>query len=192
MLVGRGIAMRIAVLCGLLCVLASPAGATLFQVTGTFEADGFLGTEQTPPVDLVIGSFEFLYDDTMAPLPSVSIAPTAAFSQLGSAIFDESNTEVRLFHEFGVLVQVWWGGLAGGQANLLAPGVDDLAVGYLIPDAGLFNVSYTLDGTVGTFRGVRSGRSGSLVFTVIPEPSTAVLLGLGLTALVAGRTRRAA
>jgi hypothetical protein len=62
---------------------------------------------------------EFLCDDTMAPLPSLSIAPTAALSQVGSAVFDASNTEVRLFHEFGVLDQVWWGGLAGGQANLL-------------------------------------------------------------------------
>ena len=184
--------MRFAVLCGLLCAFATPAGATLFQVTGTFGADGFLGTQEAPPVDIVMGSFEFIYDDTIPKGPPVSITPTTAFAQVGSAIFDETNTEVRLFFEYGQLVQIWWGGLGEGSANILEEGADDLAVAFRNGGSGPFNVSYTADGTLGTFRALRSGRTGSLVFTVVPEPSTALLLGLGLAGLAERRRVRSA
>jgi len=182
--------MQFAVLFVLLCAFAAPAGATLFQVTGTFEADGFTGSQQAPPVDFVAGAFEFLYDDTIPPVGSVGITPTSASSQVGSAAYDESNTEVRLFFERGALVQVWWGGLALG-ANVTEEGTDDLSVGYRLNGSGPFNVSYTQDGTLGSFRSVRSGRTGSLVFTVVPEPSTALLVGLGLVGLAGRRGRRA-
>jgi hypothetical protein len=126
---------------------------------------------ETPPVSSVSGSFRFLYDDSVVPSGSqLSITPTEAFAQVGSVTFDESNTEVRLFIIRGNLFQIFWGGLAGGQANIIRIGTDDIAVGYLA--SGPFSLTYTQTGSAGRFR---SSLTGGLDFRVVPDPSIALL-----------------
>jgi hypothetical protein len=147
---------------------ASSAEATPIEVVGTFAGVDFIGSEPAP-VNSVTGFFTFVYDDALPPAPEVTIMPTQAFAQVGSLVFDESNTEVKLYFEFGQLVQVWWGGVENG-ANSALPGTDDITVGYLLPSNLLLNLTYTTVGTNSYFRTIASNRTGSLTFTPVPEP----------------------
>ncbi|MEE9606327.1 MAG: hypothetical protein V3U03_01205 [Myxococcota bacterium] len=162
---------RAAVLAFMVWATAPQASATLFRVTGTFSGSNFSDLEgvESPPVSAVSGSFLFLYNDATAPSSGqVSIAPLQAFASVGSRVFDESNTEVRLFFSRGTLFQIFWGGLEGGAANIIRIGTDDLAMGFI---AGVpFTLVYTLTDSAGRFQSIPPHVTGALDFQVIPEP----------------------
>jgi hypothetical protein len=168
--VGKGTT-RAVLLVFVVCTTASQASATLFRVTGTFSGSNFFDLEdvESPPVSAVSGSFSFLYDDATAPSGGqVSITPLQAFASVGSRVFDESNTEVRLFFVRGSLFQIFWGGLEGGAANIIRIGTDDISMGFV---AGRpFTLVYTLTDSAGRFRSIPPDLTGTLDFQVIPQP----------------------
>ena len=150
------------------------ARSAIVTLSGSFDASGF-STAITP--DPFGGDFTFSYDDTTVGPFTNLIEPVTTLTLddpvIGTTPYSTANTSIQIvFNATGtapLLLTV--GGTINGVGNV-ATGTDDFSVGWgsdlsAAPSIGI--------GNVGVANGSPSITSGSVVTTIIPEPSSLLL-----------------
>jgi hypothetical protein len=189
-------------------ISATNAQATLIQATYQISASNFLDSNSNPPIAptsaLVTGSYQFTFDTQLAvqigivPDQGGSTTPSGNIIDIvdsnGSVIgFDQTNsginTDVNIFTN---VADITIGGTLNGVGSLVGLS-DDFSTRFRISLID-FEVSSVIEnfGFVTTVDPFYQGPTTvSLVsFSVLPEPNTAVLLGIGLVGLGMQRNAR--
>ena len=168
---------------GLLTTTAASALTISGTMSGTPTGNGYAD------VGTISGSFSLFFDTSVVtgaayetfrslPLTSFSMSP----NPMGATTFDLTNSAGFLVFENGELTIVAIGGTTSG-AEAISSGTDFQFVYYGSPvGSGL-----SLSARKATDSGIGSAPAPTGSLTVVPEPTTALLLATGLTALAARR-----
>ena len=148
------------------------------QVVSSDFALGFGGTTPRAGYEITAGDingrgFTFFLSEDRIDLMNSGIGPSGA-----SALFDTTDG----FHDYRLAT-------SNGTAKLFLDGSPTLLLTLAVGDSGLFSPNQMMFGD-GTSAASSETYLSAITFSVIPEPSTALLLGFGLSALAATSRRR--
>ena len=174
----------------LMLLLGSTASqASLINYSGTFSGIFSIG-----PIPEISGSWSVFFDDSgllgSGGESSGELTPTS-FSltpnPLGATLFDSSNVGVELVFGDGSLVNIYVGGLLNG-VQFATSGTDFVVDYESSGEPTLF--AYRIE----TIGGVTENILGSFTATSvsIPEPTTLILMTLGLVSMAYRRCRERA
>lgn len=182
------------ILLSALVLSATSASAALISYTGSgsvTRASLYFPSGDPNPTPTLSISFSFVFDDAVVPATGSAIyelIPLDAFTLtpgvLGDTAFDASNTVARLDFFNGTANQLFIGGIEAGAGGMTIS--DDFVFVYNV-NGLLINANWRYDDPNRVTSGVPDEWEGSFSTSVVPEPGTALLIGLGLAGLAARR-----